>query len=180
MEAVQPTGLLLFCPAPLVAGRVTTTQLNDQGTVVSIQSCFSNACSCLQILRRSCLSSVRTCGPDHAYRITEPVILTTDQVILTPRTALREAILGNWRKEERNSPHATSAVKALDGLIAVCMENANTGNEFEVAFGYDQKQWDGFGVMEDVFASWDGRGVLSVAGARGTAKSVSLDFLPKS
>lgn len=93
-------------------------------------------------------------------------------MVLTPRSSLRETVLGNWRKEERNSPHAAAAVKALHGLIAACLEN--TGDEFEVHYEYDQKQWDGFGVMEDVFASWDGRGVLSIAGSRGTAKSVGF------
>ncbi|EJT45318.1 hypothetical protein A1Q1_06215 [Trichosporon asahii var. asahii CBS 2479] len=99
----------------------------------------------------------------------EPAVVTTDQVVLTPRSALRETILGTWRKEERNSAQAAAVVKALDELIAICLQN--TGDEFEVHYEYGQKQWDGFGVMEDVFASWDGRGVLSIAGSRGTAKS---------
>lgn len=56
------TGLLLFRPAPLVAGRVTTKQPGDKGTdVLRLRApipCFLNACSSLRIWRRSCLSSV--------------------------------------------------------------------------------------------------------------------------
>lgn len=94
-------------------------------------------------------------------------------MVLTPRSLLRETLLGNWRKEDRNSPQAASAVAALDGLIAVCLEDV--GDEYEVEFEDDQKRWDGFGVMEDIFSTWDGRGVLSISGSKGTAKSVSYE-----
>lgn len=79
-------------------------------------------------------------------------------------------MLSNWPTAERNSPIATSALNDLERLIHICMDNSVDDAESE----FDGKAWDGFGIMEDIFASWDGRGVVSIAGSKGTAKSVSF------
>lgn len=69
-----------------------------------------------------------------------------------------------------SKPSLAETNAALDDLLGICLARIPVENG--ALPGGDELEWAGFGVLDDVLP-WDGKGVLGLAGGRGTGKSVS-------